>query len=97
MANKRKCVARRCIFSSIMIVAFAVLLSLPGPTGAADYPTKPVQMVVGFLPGGPADLSARIICEIVSKGLNVPVVVVNEPGAEATIAATLVARSKPDG
>ncbi len=74
--------------SCVLIPVFAV---------AAEYPSKPIQMVVGYAPGGPTSLAARILSEDVSKELGVPVVVVNKPGASGTIAATLVAKSKPDG
>jgi tripartite-type tricarboxylate transporter receptor subunit TctC len=78
-----------------LLVSFG--LCFPGSGRALDFPTKPIQMVVGMSPGGPADTSARIIAEEASKELGVPVVVVNKPGASGSISASLVARAKPDG
>ncbi len=72
-------------------------LAFPSLGMALDYPTKTIQLVVGMAAGGPADLSTRIIAEGISKELGVPVVVENNPGAAASVAAALVARAKPDG
>jgi len=81
----------------LIFMAFFLILLIPDMGRTLDYPTKPIQMVVGFAPGGPTSLAARIIAEEVSKELGVPVVVLNKPGASTTIAATFVATSKPDG
>jgi tripartite-type tricarboxylate transporter receptor subunit TctC len=54
-------------------------------------------MIVGFAPGGPADGSARIIGDVISKTLKQPVVIDNKAGAGGTIAAAAVAQSAPDG
>ncbi len=80
--------------------AFSLILFglvFPNLGVALDYPTKPIQLIVGMAAGGPADVSTRIIAEGVSKELRVPVVVENKPGAAASLAAALVARAKPDG
>jgi tripartite-type tricarboxylate transporter receptor subunit TctC len=79
----------------VLLVPFIFLP--PGSGQASDFPTKPIQMVVGMSPGGPADTAARIIAEEASKEMGVPVVVVNKPGAAGSVSASLVARAKPDG
>lgn len=61
----------------------------------ASYPTQPIRMVVGFPAGGPTDVAARLIADSLSRSLGQPVVVDNKPGANATLAAELVARAKP--
>src|SRR5580704_6875853 len=53
---------------------------------AADFPTKPVQLLVGFGPGGGVDLFARRVAQKLTEKWGQPVVVVNKPGASATIA-----------
>jgi tripartite-type tricarboxylate transporter receptor subunit TctC len=64
---------------------------------AQTYPVRPIRMVVGFSPGGPADVMARLIGQRMAMGLGQPIVVDNRPGAGGTIAARFVAESEPDG
>lgn len=82
--------------------ALAAALALAGhglaqSQGAEGFPNQPIRMVVGFPAGGPTDVTARLIGESLSRSLGQPVVVDNKPGANATVAAELVARAKPDG
>jgi tripartite-type tricarboxylate transporter receptor subunit TctC len=64
---------------------------------AQTYPTRPIRMVVGFSPGGPADVMARLIGQRMAITLGQPIVVENRAGAGGTIAARVVADSEPDG
>jgi tripartite-type tricarboxylate transporter receptor subunit TctC len=64
---------------------------------ALNYPTRPVHLLVGFTPGGPLDLSARLIARWLSARLGKQFVVDNRPGASGNIAAVEVARAKADG
>jgi tripartite-type tricarboxylate transporter receptor subunit TctC len=66
-------------------------------TAATDYPTRTVEIVVPFPPGGNTDLLARILADNLQTGFKQPVVVVNRPGAGTNIGAAFVANSKPDG
>lgn len=63
----------------------------------ANYPNRPVRVVVGFAPGGAADTVARIMSESFSKALKQTVVVENKPGAGSSIAADYVVKASPDG
>ena len=70
----------------------AVVLS----AGAQAWPTKPVRLVVPY-PGGPVDLSSRVVAAKLQESLGQPVVVELKPGAGGVIAADAVAKSAPDG
>ena len=63
----------------------------------AQYPAKPVTIVVGFAPGGGTDTVARVMQKALGDGLGQQVVVDNKTGAGGNIAVDLVARSAPDG
>ncbi|WP_245965944.1 Bug family tripartite tricarboxylate transporter substrate binding protein [Pseudorhodoferax soli] len=62
-----------------------------------SWPSRPIKLVVGFPPGGAADVVARSVGEQLSRELGQPVVIDNRAGAATTIASTFVARSEPDG
>lgn len=64
---------------------------------AADYPSRPITIVVGYSPGGANDVLARIYADKLGAELGQPVVVENRPGANGIIGTTSVARARPDG
>ena len=64
---------------------------------AQPYPSKPVRLVVGFVPGGGTDIMARAVAAKLSEMANIQTVVENRPGANANLAAELVARAPADG
>ena len=82
---------------SILAFAFAALLSLPAGSRAADYPTRPVNFILGFAPGGPSDVMARVFSKKLEQELGQPIVIDNRTGAGGNIAAQHVARAAPDG
>jgi tripartite-type tricarboxylate transporter receptor subunit TctC len=75
----------------------AVLPAVSGPSWAADYPTRPVRVIVGFPPSGYTDTTTRLISAWLSDKLGQQFVVENRPGASSNIATEFVARSEPDG
>jgi tripartite-type tricarboxylate transporter receptor subunit TctC len=83
--------------------ALAGIAALPLAAGtnaraqAVDFPDRPLRLVVGFPPGGPNDLLARIVAPGIGERLKRSVVVENRAGANGEIAAASVAKSPPDG
>jgi tripartite-type tricarboxylate transporter receptor subunit TctC len=86
---------RRSFFG--LAAGIATAPALPRLAASLDYPTRPVKMVIGFAPGGPADILARLIGQSLSEQLGQPFVIENRPGAGTSIATEAVARAAPDG
>ncbi|QTL04148.1 tripartite tricarboxylate transporter substrate binding protein [Aquabacter sp. L1I39] len=75
----------------------AGLVAAPAVLRADTFPSRPVELVVGFAPGGGTDVTARTFAGFLSTELGGQVIVVNKPGASGEIALAGVARAKPDG
>ena len=82
---------------SIVAITACLLLAASPSTAAPDYPTRAMQIVVPFTPGGNTDTIARLLAERMQASLKEPVIVVNRPGAGTNIGAASVANSEPDG
>jgi tripartite-type tricarboxylate transporter receptor subunit TctC len=67
------------------------------PAVAQDFPTKPIEVVVGYAPGGGTDMVSRAIADVAAKYLGQPLVVNNKPGATGIIGSQYVYNAKPDG
>ena len=84
-----------------VIAVFVFLWCGQNWAGAADpsYPTKPIEIIVGYAPGGGTDLSIRMAAEITNskKYLKQQVIVSNKPGGGGRVAMAVVAKAKPDG
>lgn len=78
------------------LAGFAAFVCVPAAT-AADWPTRPVRLIVPFTPGGSTDILGREIAQKLQQALGQPFVVENRPGAGGSIGATAVANSAPDG
>jgi tripartite-type tricarboxylate transporter receptor subunit TctC len=77
----------------------ALFFAAVAPLAAAEdtYPSKPIQMVVPFPPGGVADITGRPTAQFMSRILRQPIVIVNKPGAGGAIGMATVAKGRPDG
>lgn len=75
----------------------AALSMMAASAFAAEFPTQPVHILVGFSPGGSNDLIARLIAPELSKELGRQVVIENKPGANGNIAADALLKAEPDG
>jgi tripartite-type tricarboxylate transporter receptor subunit TctC len=80
-----------------LVAGAATLPAAPRIASALDYPTRPVRLIVGFPPGGPTDIFARLIADWLSKRLGQPFVVENRPGAGSTIGVEAVVTAPADG
>lgn len=82
-----------------LISAMALGLAFPAiqATAQDNFSDQPVQLIVGFSAGGPADTTARTLSQRLGEELETSIVIVNRPGADGVIAASSVARAKPDG
>src|SRR5215468_621402 len=78
-------------------VALLATLVLGLTARAEDYPSRPVRIVVPFGPGGPADVAARLIGNVLQESLGQPLVIENRTGAGGVIGTQEAAKSPPDG
>jgi tripartite-type tricarboxylate transporter receptor subunit TctC len=67
------------------------------PVLGADYPTRPIRLIVPYAPGGGADSVARIVAKKVSENIGQPIVIENRGGAGAILGTDMVAKAEPDG
>ena len=72
-------------------------LLLAAGAASAQYPDKPIRLVVPFAPGGVTDTSGRVVADALSKRLGQPIIVENKAGASGNIGTQQVATSAPDG
>jgi tripartite-type tricarboxylate transporter receptor subunit TctC len=79
------------------LLAATVFLGAAAAPGLAQYPTRPVRIIVPFPAAGGVDIVARTVGEKLSPRLKQPVVVENRPGAGTTLGTELAAKSTPDG
>jgi tripartite-type tricarboxylate transporter receptor subunit TctC len=83
--------------ATIVVAASVALIWASPPAHAAEYPTKPITLMIGFAPGGPSDVMARILTRKMEELLKQPLVIENRAGAGGSIAGAAVARAAPDG
>jgi tripartite-type tricarboxylate transporter receptor subunit TctC len=80
----------------LLVIVFTFLLTFPS-FAAEPFPSKPIEIIVPFDPGGGMDLMARTLAPKMSEILGQPVVVINKPGAAGTVGTAVACKRKPDG
>lgn len=81
-----------------LVLAAALAATLGAASqAAADFPTKPITLIIGFAPGGPSDVMSRLLTRKMETVLKQPFVIENKPGAAGGLAGTMVARAPADG
>ncbi len=85
--------------SLYVLTIFVLVLTIPlsSVTAQEPYPKRPVQIWVGFPPGGGTDIMVRTLIEGAEKTLGEKIVILNKPGGGGTVCASLIAKEKPDG
>jgi tripartite-type tricarboxylate transporter receptor subunit TctC len=88
---------KKCVIAIAFTAALAAVTA--GQAFAAWPEERPIEILVGFAPGGTTDIMARAMAPYIGKhlGVNAPPIVVNRPGASGEIAVSQLARAKPDG
>ena len=84
-------------FHALLLAGFTGLMLTAGPSAAADFPTRPIHLIVPYSAGGANDLVGRTFSEAAGDTLGQPFVVENRTGGAGLIGSEAVARSKPDG
>lgn len=88
---------RQTIVLSLVLTVLVGASAIPAVVAQPDYPTRDIEIVVPYAPGGPVDTATRVIQAELSRQLGVPVVVTNKGGAGGALAMYGVAKAKPDG
>src|SRR6266702_539769 len=86
---------KRNLHMRVVVTLIALLVACAAC--AQTYPTKPIRLVVGFAPGGAADIISRAMSAPLTRALGQGIIVDNKPGAGSSIAAEFVAKAAPDG
>lgn len=90
-------VSRRCLVAALAVSSATTLLAPAVAAQTADYPNRPIKLIVPFGAGGSTDMVARLLADKMGVVLGKPVVVDNKGGAGGSLGADAIAKSAPDG
>jgi tripartite-type tricarboxylate transporter receptor subunit TctC len=85
---------RRAVGGLLVLVLGLMAASIATAQG---YPNKPIRLLLGYAPGGPTDLTGRLVGQHLNASLGQPLVMDNRPGAGGSLAASILSRAEPDG
>ena len=94
--NRTCCKGLIVAFSPVLLILFFVL-SGHAQKAETSYPTRPINFIVPFSPGGSTDLAVRLIAKEAERYLGQPIAVINKPGGGGSVGVATVAVAKPDG
>lgn len=98
LKNSHAILSRRAMLRAAAVTAGVVGTGLWPKSGrAANYPTRPIKIIVPFAPGGPTDIMARIVAQHLGEAIGGNVIVENRPGAGGNIGIGAAANADPDG
>jgi tripartite-type tricarboxylate transporter receptor subunit TctC len=86
-----------CRFFSFLFFASAVLTGGKLANAQSSYPDRPIKVIVPYVAGGAADITARLVAQAMSDSMGQAVIVENKPGANGTIGSDMVSKAAPDG
>jgi tripartite-type tricarboxylate transporter receptor subunit TctC len=87
----------RILLKALVLSPLLVAATWSAPIAAADYPDKEIMLTVPYGAGGVTDVTTRLLARTMEKDLGKPVVIVNRPGAQATLGPAYIAKQAPDG
>src|SRR5262249_15627740 len=82
---------------ALLCLFFTAIFAGATPSRAADYPNRPIKLIVPYVAGGPTDAQARLFAEYLGRDLKQTIIVENKGGAQGAIGAEAVAHAEPDG
>jgi tripartite-type tricarboxylate transporter receptor subunit TctC len=85
------------IFRGLGLATALAAVAAPGASHAADFPTKPIRIVVPYAPGGAVDIVTRLVAQKMGDTLKESIIIDNRPGGATNIGMDIVARANPDG
>lgn len=98
LKNSNAILSRRAMLRAAAVTAGVAATGLwPKAGRAANYPTRPIKLIVPFAPGGPTDIMARIVAQHLGEAIGGNIIVENRPGAGGNIGIGAAANADPDG
>ena len=88
---------RHCFFVIGLMLLYGITVPAQAQGSSGSYPSKPIRMIISFVPGGPNDIVGRLVARRIEQELGQPVIVENRGGASGTLGTTLASKAVSDG